>query len=94
MAVKLIRQDLANHGLIGAVAASVAANAAPLVGLDRRVAAMAGSTAAGLLIELVQAVRNKLAKRRGLPPPHTVDLKWDLLATAAGGVPVALAVPA
>lgn len=91
MAIKLIRQDLANHGLIGAVAASAAANAAPLVGLDRRLAAMLGSTAAGLLIEAVQAVRNAQAKRRGLPPPHKVD-PLDLLWTALGGAPVALSV--
>lgn len=94
MAIKLIRQDLANHGLIGAVAACVAANVAPLVGLDRRLAALLAAAGTGLLIELVQAVRNRLAKRKGLSLPHTVDLGWDLVATALGGVPVAVAVPA
>lgn len=93
MAIKLIRQDLANHALIGAVAACAAANAAPLLGLDRRLAAMLAAAAAGLLIELAQAALNKLAKRKGLPPSHTVD-PLDLFWTALGGAPIALAVPA
>lgn len=92
--IKPIRQDLANHGLIGAVAACVAANLAPLIGLDRRAAALAGSAFTGVLIELVQAALNARAKRRGLPPPYTVDFKRDLAATALGGLPVALAVGA
>lgn len=91
MAIKLLAQDKANHGLIGTAAACAAANAAPLIGMDRRLAAMVGSSAMGLLIEAVQALLNWRARRAGLPKPHDVS-GADIVATALGGVPVALAV--
>lgn len=91
MAIKLIAQDKANHALIGACSATAAAHLAPLVGMDRRAGAMLGAAAAGVAIEAVQAVLNWRARRAGLPAPHDVR-GADALATALGGVPVALAV--
>lgn len=93
MAIKLLAQDKANHALIGTFAATGAAHLAPLIGMDRRLAAMLGASATGLGIEVLQAVMNRRARRAGLPKPHDVSGK-DFVATALGGIPVALAVPA
>lgn len=90
MAIKLLAQDKANHALIGACAAAVAAHLAPLFGVDRRAGAMLGAAAAGLAIEAVQAVLNWRARRAGLTQPHDVS-GADFLATAMGGLPVAMA---
>lgn len=93
MAIKLLAQDKANHALIGVFAAAVAVHMSPVVGLDRRAGAMLGAASVGLLIELVQAAVNWKSIRAGGSKKHDVSGK-DFLATALGGVPVALAVPA
>lgn len=85
-----LREDYANHYLYGSAAAVVGAHLAPLFGLPRSAGALIGSTAAGIAKEAIDWVLNRIAVHRGKAKPHTVD-PLDILATAAGGIPVALA---
>ena len=86
--------DKANHHVYGsycAVVARLLAHALPQYAIPPSAAAMAGATIAGAVKEGIDAALNYLAVRRGEIVPHTVDL-YDFLATAAGGIPVALVV--
>lgn len=80
--------DKANHYLYGSIAAAVATPIGAYFGLPREVSALIGSTSAGVLKEVLDAVQNYLARRRGEQPLHSVDV-YDFLATAAGGLPLA-----
>lgn len=93
MGIRMLAQDKANHAIVGTCAATAGAHLAPLVGIDRRAGAMLGAAAAGIAIEALQAMLNWRARQDGLPPPHDVS-GADFVATALGGVPVALSVGA
>lgn len=80
--------DKANHAIYGAIAAAVAVPVGAYFGLPREISALAGSIGAGLLKEAMDLAMNIIAAKQGQPAPHTVDA-WDLVATAAGGLPVA-----
>lgn len=80
--------DKANHAIYGAIAAAVAVPVGAYFGLPREISALAGSIGAGLLKEAIDLAMNLIATKQGQPAPHTVDA-WDLVATAAGGLPVA-----
>ncbi len=96
MNIPMLDQDKANHYLWGTVAATVSRAVAafifPQYGIPPAAAAMAGSTAVGLMKEVIDLVINKMAVKRGERAPHTVD-PADILWTAAGGIPVAAAPP-
>jgi len=91
MRLPQLREDYANHYIYGSAAAVLGAHLAPLVGLPRAAGALIGSTVAGIVKEAIDWLLNRIAVLRGKAKPHTVD-PLDMLATAAGGVPVALAV--
>lgn len=91
MQLPQLREDYANHYIYGGAAAVVGAHLAPLVGLPRAAGALIGSTVAGIVKEAIDWVLNRIAVRQGKAKRHTVD-PLDILATAAGGIPVALAV--
>lgn len=90
-----LAQDKANHALWGGGGAAVARLAAhflPQYGIPPAAAAMAGACVVGLAKEGLDWWLNRQAVKRGERPPHTVD-PYDILATALGGVPVALVPP-
>jgi len=90
-----LEQDKANHyvwGTVGAAAARLVAHMLPQYAIPPAAAAMAGSCGAGLAKEGLDWWLNRQAVARGEVAPHTVD-PYDVLATAAGGIPVALVPP-
>ena len=80
--------DKGNHFLYGAIAAAIAVPIGSYFGLPSQISALAGSISAGLLKEVLDAIQNTLARRRGEEAPHLVDV-YDFLATAAGGLSAA-----
>lgn len=94
MNLPMLDADKANHFIYGSVAATVSRAIGtyllPQYGIPPAAAAMAGSCFAGVLKEGMDWYANRQAVARGEVAPHTVD-PYDFVATAAGGVPVALA---
>ena len=82
----LIPQDKANHFAYG-TAVAIMAKVATQFYLPEysQFAGVVASSIVGVLKEIVDFVLNKLAERKGLPPPHGVEA-MDAFATALGGV--------
>ena len=80
--------DKANHFLYGAVAAAIAVPIGSYFGLPSQISALIGSITAGASKEVLDAIENAQARRRGEVPLHSVDV-YDFLATAAGGLSAA-----
>lgn len=84
-----LAQDKANHLIYGAGIALICSHA--IHGYDRRVIALAAAAAAGLIKEAMDAFTNYRATGSWRTGPHEVSA-YDALATAAGGVLVALSI--
>lgn len=82
--ISLIPKDKLLHIGAGALAGLVV-----LVFTSNPLAAFMVAVAAGVLKEVYDHASNQDAADRGEPPQHDVDL-WDAIATAAGGLVVAL----
>lgn len=81
----LIPQDKANHAIDGAVIYFFTAVIFRALGLpNHREWALAVTTLVGAAKEGADWVLNLLARRKGLPPPHSVE-GLDFIATFLGG---------
>jgi hypothetical protein len=100
MPIHLMPQDKANHEAYGARIAAICSAATVLVcTLSRHtrpwalpvggMVALLSVLAAGILKERLDAAANALAEAAGEPLPHSVE-RADIVATARGGVAVAL----
>lgn len=92
MKLPLIAQDKANHTIYGAAVAAVLAILACLSGapvLGAAIGAALAALAVGRLKEWLDKRANDKAEAAGMPLPHSVE-KADMLATAAGGLLVAV----
>lgn len=95
MNLPMLQADKANHVIYGTVVATVAHAVGvyllPQYGIPPAAFAVAGAFLIGAVKEGIDWWMNRQAMARGEVAPNTVD-PYDMLATAAGGIPVALAV--
>ena len=80
MVMARVPEDKANHFIIGSIAAAAGLHVAMAYGLDSKVGAVAFATFVGVAIEVIQKVT-----KSGVFDP------MDIVATAAGAIPVVLA---